>query len=159
MTTKRKPDREVLMMRVQKGALVPADSYTQHRLREKGLHIDDLVGVSLRKIRNPGFHRLAHAFGDFVVKNVEAFENLNAHLALKRLQAETGIGCDEFSIQAGDETVLVRVPHSLSYANMDDTEFKEVYGGMCRHVAMKYFPDLSQEQVAAMVEMMPAEAA
>lgn len=156
---KRKPDREVLMMRVQKGALAPADSYTQQRLREKGLHIDDLVGVTLRKIRNPGFHRLAHAFGDFMVKNVEAFENLNAHLALKRLQAETGIGCDEFSIDTGDEKVLVRVPRSLSYASMDDSEFKEVYGGMCRYVAMKYFKGLSEHQVSAMIEMMPSEAA
>lgn len=159
MKPKRKPDKEVLMMRVQKGAIVPADSYTQQRLRDKGLHLDDLVGVTLRKIRNPGFHRLAHAFGDFMVKNVESFENLNAHRALKRIQAEGGIGCEEFTVQADGETVLVRVPQSLSYASMDDGEFKEVYGAMCRYVAMKYFPDLSEHQVAAMVEMMPREAA
>lgn len=155
---KRKPDREVLMMRVQKGALAPADSFTQQRLREKGMHVGDLVGVTLRKIRNPGFHRLAHAFGDFLVKNVEAFENMNAHTALKRLQAEGRIGCDEFTVQSDGETVLVRVPRSLSYASMDDGEFHEIYSAMCAHVAKTYFTGMTESQVARMVEMMPEAA-
>jgi len=156
---KRKPDREVLMMRVQKGALAPADSYTQQRLREKGLHINDLVGVTLRKIRNPGFHRLAHALGDFMVKNVDKFENLNAHTTLKRLQVEGGIACDDFYSEVGGEKMMIRVPRSLSFESMDDGEFHEVYGAMCRHVAKTYFEGLDEHQVAAMVEMMPAEAA
>lgn len=155
MSAKRKPDREVLMMRVQKGALSPADTFTGQRLREKGFHIGDLVGIEIRKIRNPGFHRLAHALGDFLVKNVEQFENLNAHTALKRLQREGGIACDDFYSEIGGEKMLIRMPRSLSFESMDDGEFHEVYGAMCRHVAKQYFPDLSAEQVAAMAEMMP----
>jgi hypothetical protein len=155
---KRKPDREVLMMRVQKGALAPADSYTAQRLRDKGFHIGDLVGIEIRKIRNPGFHRLAHALGDFMVKNVETFENLNAHTALKRLQREDGVACDDFHSEVGGEKMLIRVPRSLSFESMDDGEFHEVYGAMCRHVAKTYFEGLDEEQVVAMVEMMPQAA-
>lgn len=157
--SKRKRDREVLMMRVGKGILTPADSYTTQRLRAKAFHTGDLVGVELRKIRNPAFHRLAHALGSLLVENTDRFLGLNAHQALKRIQYEAGVGCDEMSVQAGDEMAVVRIPRSLSFASMDDGEFHEIYSQMCGYIARTYFPKLTQEQVAQMAELMTAEAA
>jgi len=41
---------------------------------------------------------------------------------------------------------------------MDDGQFREVYMGMCRHVAERYWSGLSAEQIAAMAETMPEAA-
>lgn len=151
----RKREKEILMMRVTKGALTPADGYTTQRLRAKAFHSGDLVGVQIKKIRNPGFHRLAHALGKLLVDNVDSFEGLNAHQALKRIQWEGRIGCDELAAQSGDGIIAIFIPRSLSFESMDDGEFHEVYSQMCGYVARAYFPSLTQAQVARMVELMP----
>ena len=142
------------------GALVPSDGITAGRLRERGYKTGDIVMAEVRKPRNPGFHRLAHAFGAMVADNIDSFAGMDAHRALKRLQWESGIGCDEMGVQApGVGFVMVRMPKSLSFASMEQGEFHEVIRGLARHVADTYWPDLSPEEVERMAEIMPEEAA
>lgn len=150
---------EKFLLRVQKGALIPADEYTRNRMREKGYSVDDVLSATLSKPRNVKFHRLAHAFGQLVADNIEAFEGLDGHQVLKRIQIEGNIGCDEIALNfPGVGPCTYRVPKSLSFASMDDGEFREVYDAMCRYIAKHYWTDLSADQIAEMVECMPEAA-
>ena len=77
------------------------------------------------------------------------------HLPLERIQAEGHIGCEYISYR--DENGVkctLGYPRSLSYDEMDQSEFEEVFTAMCRHVAARYWPGLTMDQVAEMAELM-----
>src|SRR3990172_1834954 len=127
---------ERFMLRVTKGALIPADEYTQRRMRERGYRLDDVLTATLSKSRSPGFHRLAHAFGALVADNIEAFAGMDAHAVLKRLQIEANVGCDEVPLNfPGIGPCVYRVPKSLSFSSMDDGAFHETIAKLCQHVS------------------------
>lgn len=152
VTTKRRPER--IALRVAKGALVPADGLSVDRLRAKGYHIGDIVFAEIKKPRNPGFHRLAHALGKLVGENIDSFAGMAPHAVIKRLQCESGIGCEEIAYQIKGMTVLQRIPVSLAFESMDNGEFSEVFAGMCHHLSSVYWPTATSEQIAAMIELM-----
>lgn len=153
MTTKRRPER--IALRIDKGCLRPADGLSQERLRAKGFHVGDVVFAVLRKPRNPGFHRLAHALGKLVAENIEDFEGMSAHSTIKRLQLEAGVACEEIAYRINGMSVIQRIPRSLSFESLDDGEFHEVFGAICRHIAANYWKDLTAEEVAKMAELFP----
>ena len=142
---------EKFLLRVEKGAFVPADEHTKQRLREKCLHFGDILAAELRKPRNPQFHRWAHAFGQLVAENIEAFEGLSAHKCLKRIQLEAGIGCEEIPLVLDGMPCAYRVPKSLSFSSMDEGEFHEVVRGMTQYISKTYWGDLTPEQIEEMV--------
>jgi len=149
----KRPERHAL--RVIKGGFAPADGGTANRLREKGVRIGDLVFVEMKKPRNPKFHRLVHAFGEILVQNIEAFEAMNSHSVLKRLQIEAGVGCDEIAvIFPGIGPCTYRIPRSLSFESLDETEFKEIFRSMCVYISKTYWPSLSPEKIESMAEIM-----
>ena len=153
---KRRPER--MLFRVTRDGLVPADGITEGRFRARRYAAGDRVFVELKKPRNPGFHRLAHALGKLLVDQLDTFRYCDAHSALKRLQAESGIGCEPLSLDMDGETVVLNMPISLSYESMEQGEFYEVYNGLCSFLAEKYWPDCTQEQIRTMVELMPESA-
>jgi len=155
MPTKRRPER--FPLRVIKGGFAPADSMAASRMRARGYHIGDLVFAEFKKPRNPRFHALAHALGTLICKNIEAFSHYDAHRALKRLQWESGVGCEEMAVMVGGTATVVRIPLSLSYESMEEGEFKEVMRGICRHVAETYWPGLEPEQIEDMATCMVGE--
>lgn len=75
-------------------AYVPATGSDAERLKPLHHKDGDLVFADFRKPRNPGFHKLAHALGKLAVQNIEGFGHLQPHEALKRLQLESGCGCE-----------------------------------------------------------------
>lgn len=150
---------ETFMLCVTKGALVPADGLTVERLRAKGYHNGDILTATLRKARNPGFHRKAHAFGELVSQNIERFRDMGCHQVLKLVQYEGDIACERMMVNLKDfGMVEVRVPKSLSFDSMDDGEFAEVFKAMCKHVADNYWEGCSADQIEQMVEIMPEAA-
>jgi hypothetical protein len=152
--------RERVMLRVEKGCLVPADQYSKQLLRERGYRTGDVLAAELRKPRNPAFHRLAHAFGQLCADNIEAFSGLGCHSVLKRIQLEGGIGCDEMALNfPGIGPCVYRIPQSLAFESMDEGQFHEVFAEMCRYVADRYWPDLTPEQVEQMASVMVEQAA
>ena len=80
-------------------AFIPASASDEERIRAKRVQTGDLVFVDFRKPRNAGFHRFAHALGKMAVENIEEFDHLDPHTALKRLQMESGVGCDVLIVQ------------------------------------------------------------
>jgi len=147
--------RKKFPLRVIKGGFCPANETIKDDLRERGYHIGDLVFADFTKPRNPGFHRLAHALGRLVTENLDEFTGMTAHSVLKRLQWEANVGCEEMTAQVpGAGTVVIRIPQSLSFESMDEGRFREVYMGMCRHIAATYWKTLDADSVADMAEMM-----
>lgn len=80
-------------------SFVPATASDAERLGPALAKHGDLVFVDFRKPRNGGFHRFAHALGKMAVENIEEFDHLDPHSALKRLQLESGVGCDCLTVQ------------------------------------------------------------
>lgn len=160
MSAKRKPQRERIYLRVIKGGFVPADDYAASRLREKGYKLNDVLAAQIVKLRNPRFNRLVHRIGQLVVANIEAFEGLEAHTAIKRLQMEGRIACDEIGIMVPGYGMVVQViPRSMSFDSMDEWEYQEAARAICRLIAERYWPTLTPEQVEQMAESFVQEAA
>lgn len=152
--------RERILLRVERGALVPADAHSQQRLREKGYRVGDILAAELIKPRHPGFWRLAHRIGALCVESIDALQGLTAHQAIKKLQFDAGIGCDITETEIPGVGVLVsRQPRSLAFENMEQGEFYELMKGLCRHIAETYWPHMTAEQVQEMAESFVEEGA
>lgn len=147
MSKKRQPEK--IMLRVQKGALVPADDLALARLRQRGYAVGDLITAELRKPRNPKFWRMAHALGIALIQNTDDFAHYtDAHSVIKRIQLEANIACDATLIKAPGLGMLEhRVPRSLSFESMDEGQFQTVYAAICDHVVRTYWPDLDMRQI------------
>jgi hypothetical protein len=174
-----------LALRVIKGGFVPANEQTRQALRRARLKEGNLVLANIERPRKPGFYRLAHAFARVCRENIDDFEGLTEHEVLKQLQLDTGLGCRQISVPAayvwdqaagaiadaiGDEAmetlnqvegllrgrmVSVRSPKSLNFGAMSEDEFRHIFQGFCRHIAFKYWPTLSDQQVAELAHFMP----
>ena len=152
--------RERILLRVERGALVPADAHSQQRLRERGYRVGDVLAAELVKPRSPGFWRLAHRIGTLCVESIEAFHGLNAHQAIKKIQADAGLECDVTHTDIPGLGVLVsKQPRSLSFESMEQGQFYEFTRAACRHIAETYWPHLSAEQVQEMAESFIEEGA
>lgn len=152
-TAKRRPER--IALKVIQGGFQPADGISASRLRAKGYHINDVVFAEIKKPRNPKFHRLAHRIGTLCAENIDAFNGMNAHAVLKRLQWEANVGCEEVGVQVpGVGMAVMRWPLSLSFESLEEGSFREVVTGLCRHISNKYWPDLEPEQIEEMAESM-----
>lgn len=150
--------RERIYFRVAKGALVPADNYAASVLRARGYHLNDLVAADVVKPRNPKFNRLVHKLGQLVVANIESFSGIDAHKAIKRLQIEGKVACDEIGVLVpGFGMVIQFAPRSLSFESMDEGEYQQAARGISRTIADRYWPDLDPERIESMADCMVEE--
>lgn len=121
------------------GALVPAHPIDQRLLRERRFAVDREVRAELKQPRNVAFHRLAHALGHLLVDNVEAFRDLSAHEALKRVQRESGVCCEPFEIDLGPlGKVQAMQARSLAFDEMAEDEFRGFFEGITGYIAGHY---------------------
>ena len=152
MNDKRKKP-ESIYLRVEKGALVPADEYARNQLRAKGYKTGDVIKASLTKLRSQAFNRLVHRIGQLVVANIDAFAGIDAHRAIKRLQIEGKVACDEIGVMIeGYGMVIQFIPRSLSFDSMDEGEYRQAARDICRVIAERYWKKLSAEQIEEMAE-------
>lgn len=131
---------------------VAADTHAFRELTAKHKP-GEMVFAEFTKPRNPGFHRLAHSLGALIADNIEAFTGLDPHAVLKRLQIEGNVGCDEIALNfPGVGPCSYRVPRSMAYESMDESEFHGVIADMCEYVSRKYWTGLSAAQIEAMAD-------
>ena len=98
-----------IALRVTDKGFVPADRHSAEQMRSRGYSPGDVVFAEIRKPRHPGFHRLAHAFGQLLVDNLNDFAGMDSHKALKRLQLESGIACDSANTTSPTVYPLLRI--------------------------------------------------
>lgn len=145
--------RERINLRVQAGALVPADPYARGQLRARNLQTGQIVQAEIFKLRSKGFNRMAHRIGSLVAANIDAFQGMDAHKALKRLQIESGVACDEIGISVpGFGMCIQKIPRSFGFESMDEDEYRDAVKGICRYVSDRYWPTVSPDRVEEMAE-------
>lgn len=151
--------------------------------KERGYRIGEVYRADISQKRNPKFNGLVHGLGKLVCLNVEGFENLDHHGAIKRLQRESGVFCEQQDIDAspvieavlaaarsllGDaaarmlaavlpsiKSIRVTVAQSIAYDSLDEAAFHELWHGICKHLIATYWPGLEESAIESMIEVMP----
>lgn len=116
------------------GALVPSTYWDRRAMKERKFSRGTLVRCELWKSRNVKFFRKAHVLGAWLADNVEGFEGLSQHDAVKRLQELSGIGCEQveyrYDIPSVGEMKLRRnEAESLNFEDMDEGRWQELWDG------------------------------
>lgn len=142
------------------GALVPAHPIDARLLKERKFHVDREVRGELKQPRNAKFHRLAHAVGNLLVENVDAFASLSGHDALKHVQREAGVCCDTMDIDLGTlGRVPVKVPRSIAFDEMEEGEFVQFFEGVTAYIGEHYAHVFLEEVRAEFWLMVQGESA
>ena len=167
------------------GALVPRFATDRRLMRERGYKVGDDLRAEVTKPRILGQHRRAHLLGQLVVAQVEGFQALDCHGAIKRLQRESGVCCDLLPMDAspiveallsaaqsllGDaatrmlrsvlpeiKSIDVPVPQSLAFDRMPQDQFELFYRGICAHLCAEYWKDCQPDQIERMAELFDRE--
>lgn len=120
-------------------AILASHPIDRRLMKERGYRNGDEVRLEIKKPRNVKFHRLAHAVGNLLVENVEAFRALSGHQALKQVQREAGVCCEPMELDLGTlGKVPVNVPRSIAFDEMDESEFGEFFLGVCDYIDLNY---------------------
>lgn len=148
------------------GALVPAHEVDTRLLRERKFHTGKEVRGELKQPRTEWQHRLIHKIGQLVVDNVEGWEQLDCHDALKRLQLDANVCCETVEMDASPviaavldacevllgagarrvlagvlpeiSTIPVKRAESLAFDEMEQDRFQELFDGITEHVGRRY---------------------
>ncbi len=121
------------------GALVPAHDVDQRLLRERKFRIGREVRAELKQPREAWQHRLVHKIGQLMVDNVEGWEQLTSHDAVKRLQRESSTCCEEMELDVpGVGRLMVMQAESLSFDEMEQDRFQVLFDGITEHIGRRY---------------------
>lgn len=115
--------------------IVPSTYWDRRAMNERRFSVGTLLRGELVRSRNVKFFRKAHVLGAWLADNVEGFEGLAQHDAVKKLQELSGIGCSEeqFSMDLGPQLGTVtgtrKVAESLNFEDMDEGRWQELWDG------------------------------
>lgn len=151
----KKQKARALMLRVTAdGRFEPADQLSQEVCRARKYRVGDILSTDMKKPRSYVQWKKAHKLGQLLAENLDDFAGMDAHRVLKRIQVETGIGCDEMPIKAeGLGMVIYRIPRSLAFDQMEEGVFQETYAGFCRHIIKTYWQTLTAEEIDEMATL------
>lgn len=148
-------------------ALVASHPWDRKACKVRGYRHGQEMRAELKQSRNPKFHRLMHAIGQMLVEHVGGFENLDAHGAIKRVQREAGVCCEEMTVDMGTlrlgDMVIplgerpVKVPESIAFDDMTQERFEELFKGVTDWIASNYWPDMPPHAVEEMALMIEGE--
>lgn len=127
-------------------AILASHPIDRKLMKERKFREGDELRLEIKRPRNVKFHRLMHAVGQVMVDNVDGWESLDAHGAVKRLQRESGVCCEEVEIDIpGMGTLLAKQAESLSFDEMQPDRFAELFDGITKHIDANYSPDFTTE--------------
>jgi hypothetical protein len=163
------------------GVLVPLTKWDQRTMRDRKLGVGVEVRADLKKPRNPKFNRLTHAIGALCAEQIEDFAGMDAHAVLKKIQEDADIFCDKAFVDAspvikivvsvtrtmlGDaiadkvakalavvKKIALKEARSLSFDSMDESEFQQFVSRAYAHLRVTYWPNMTDDEVARMVEI------
>lgn len=135
------------------GALVPASEADRSLLRERAFRTNTRVRAQLTAPRNPRFNGLVHGLGKVLTQNIDRFSGKQSHDAIKALQLESGVYCDEESTEiAGIGLLIIKRPQSLSYDSMGEDAFQDFWAKCCAYLVATDWPTLTVERLTEMAE-------
>lgn len=124
----------VLMRRTLAGKLEPVDEVG----REAMEHVKGVVSVEIKKPRNLGHHRKLFALLSLILPNQTRYATTEELLCAIKVYAGLCV-----PVQLGDGT-MVRVPKSISFASMDQTEFEAFWDRVVKVVCERIIPGLKR---------------
>lgn len=135
-------------------AILAAHPIDARLMKERGYRQGDEVRVEIKKARAVWQHRLIHKIGQLMVDNVEGWEQLGSHDAVKRLQRESGVCCEEMEVDIpGVGRLMVKQAESLAFDEMEQDRFEQLFDGITEHIGNKYAHVLLDEVRAEFWEM------
>lgn len=144
----------------QVAALIADSQEDKEILKARNYKIGDRVRAELKKPRHVEFHRLVHRLGVLVSRNIEGFENKDAHQVIKKIQADGQIFCDTESFDLGELGKVTRyIPQSIAFDHMDNAEFYQFWQVICQYLINHYWHDLTSEKIEQMATAMPNQEA
>lgn len=145
-------------------------------MKQRGYRRGQEVRLEIKAPRDAWRHRLLHKIGQLMVENVDGWEALDTHEAVKRLQREACVCCEQVDMDATAvvsavlaasdaafgpgaakllrevlpriETIPVTVARSLAFDSMDEDEFRRLFEGITQHIGMHYTHVMLDEVVA-----------
>lgn len=162
-------------------AILAAHPIDRRLMKERGFKAGDEVRVEVKQKRVVWQHRLIHKIGQLMVDNVEGWEQLSSHDAIKQLQMQSGVCCETVEIDAGPvigavlamirvlvgkrtfaklakalpriEKVPVRRAESLAFDEMEQDRFEQLFDGITEYIGKHYAHVLLDEVRAEFWEM------
>lgn len=125
-----------LYAQISNGRILP--EYNNDFDKLKKLRSGETYLVEIKQPRNIGFHRKYMALINLVFENQEHFDNIDS--MRHWLQMRAG-----YYVETVTPTGVMFEPKSISFANMDEIEFNELYGRVLDEVCK--FLDISEEEV------------
>lgn len=147
-------------------AFVPLHPIDQRLCRERGFKVGHEYRAEIKQARISWQHRLVHKIGQLMIDNVEGWEQLRSHDAVKRLQLESGVCCEFDEIDARPviravlamvqflvgkrtyaklarnlpaiATVPVKRAESLAYDEMEQDRFEQLFDGITEYIGVHY---------------------
>lgn len=138
------------------GCLRPSHPVDIRSMRERKFTVGKELRATLRQDRNPMFYRKAHVLAGWLADNVEGFAGLGQHDALKKLQEQSGIGCEAVEYDLPGIGKLTRTEaESLNFSDMDEGRFCELWGGWIEWLRRECWGELdsmSVQEVEALIQ-------
>ena len=138
--------------------LLAEDDIQRAAMRERGFKKGQRVACDVHSERSYAQWKQAHKLGQLLVSNVEGFENLDSHRALKKIQVDSDIECDHEAMEfPGLGPIQVRRARSLAFDEMGQDDYDRVFSAMCRHIGATYFSGLDEGAILALLDLMPVD--
>jgi hypothetical protein len=135
------------------GALVPLTEWDSEAMRARKYKANTEVRALLSKPRNGWMLRIAHALGKLAIDYIEGYEHhgKDHHGAVKQLQIEAGVYCEEYALDLGPlGVVMAKQARSIAYDEMEDEDFNKFSLGLCAYVRGKY-AGVPPDELAAII--------
>lgn len=121
------------------GCFVPSHPIDQRLAKERRFRVGREYRAEIKQARIGWQHRLIHKIGQLMVDNVEGWEQMDSHAAVKRLQRESGVCCEEIEIDIpGIGTLMAKQAESLAYDDMEQDRFEKLFSGITEHIGKQY---------------------
>jgi hypothetical protein len=137
----------------ERAAWVAAGPSDASILSERGYKLNTKVRAVMTQPRNPKFNSLVHGLGKILAQNIDRFAGKLSHDAIKALQLESGVYCDQESTEVpGLGLLIIKRPQSIAYDSMGDDEFKGFWSQCCAYLVVNDWPTLTEDRLTEMAE-------
>lgn len=144
-----KKRKKPVMLRVVKGALVPASKSDAEFLRARKYRTGDVLAAELTKPRHPIHHNLVMSLLQLVLNSTEHVHTIDQLLTIVKIKMGR---CDTFVDAVSGKTYFV--VESIAFASMDQGEFDVFWRDLKDLVTRDYLPGMTPDQVDAAIDRM-----
>lgn len=130
---------EIRLLKTHNNRLSPNDGQAEQYLTK--VPFSELVICTVKRPRNPQFHRKFFSLLQLVFENQERYTNFDQFR--KEIVMRAGF-YEEHVHLTGKVSYVAK---SLAFGSMDETEFSDLYDKCCAVIIQYFWPDITQHQL------------